>query len=118
MIKPISDFILVKELDITEEKVEGMVVLETSVSENTDSRLKKFLVVEISDGYKVPYSDTERYINKDIKPGSIVLMDKFAGKKFIENGTEFILVREAEIQAVFTKDVEVQDKVMKMKEED
>ena len=33
MIKPISDFILVKELDITEEKVEGMVVLETSVSE-------------------------------------------------------------------------------------
>ena len=104
MIKPISDFILVKELDTLEEKTDGMVVLETAVSENSDSRLKKYEVIAISDGYKVPYSDEERKINKDIKPGAIIYMDKFAGKKFIEDGIEYILVRESEVHAVIKEE--------------
>ena len=101
MIKPINDFILLKEFDDYQEKVVGAVVLETSTSQEADSRLKRYEVIDISDGYINPHTDSTRTIDNNIKPGSIVIMDKYSGKKIIdEDGTEYILVREAEIQGI------------------
>lgn len=100
MIKPINDFILLKEIDEYQEKTIGSIVVETSTSEDSETRLKKFEVVEISDGYINPQTNSKRKINEKIKPGTIVIMDKFSGKKVIDNSTEYILVREAEIQGI------------------
>ncbi|WP_299996589.1 hypothetical protein [uncultured Clostridium sp.] len=100
MLKPLNDFILVKEIEELQEKVVKGIIIETTTSEESDTRLKKFEVVEVSDGYVNPHTNTERKINEKIKPGSKVIIDKFSGKKVIYDSTEYILVREAEIQAV------------------
>lgn len=101
MIKPINDYILLKEIDDYQEKKIGSFVLEANNSEESDTRLKKFEVVAISDGYLNTSTNTHRDINSNIKVGSYVIMDKFSGKKFIDSdGSEFILVREAEIQGI------------------
>lgn len=100
MLKPLNDFILVKEIEELQEKVIKGIVIETTTSDDTETRLKKFEVVDVSDGYVNPHTNTERKINEKIKPGSKVIIDKFSGKKVIYDSTEYILVREAEIQAV------------------
>lgn len=100
MLKPLNDFILVKEIEELQEKVVKGIVIETTTSDESETRLKKFEVVEVSDGYVNPHTNTERKINEKIKPGSKVIIDKFSGKKVIYDSTEYILVREAEIQAV------------------
>lgn len=100
MLKPVNDFILLKELDEQEEKKIGNFVLEAPNPQEADTRLKKYEVVAISDGYINPHTNTERTINEKIKPGVKVILDKFSGKKVIDNNEEFYLVREAEIQAI------------------
>lgn len=100
MLKPINDFVLLKEINDQEEKKIGDFVLEVSNPEDGDVRLKKYEVVAISDGYINPQTNTERTINKKIKPGVKVILDKFSGKKVISDNEEFYLVREAEIQAI------------------
>lgn len=100
MLKPVNDFILLKEIDEVEEKTVGSFVLEAPNPQEQDARLKKYEVVAISDGYINPQTNTERTINEKIKPGVKVILDKYSGKKVINNNEEFYLVREAEIQAI------------------
>ena len=37
---------------------------------------------------------------ENIKVGSIIFMDKYSGKKVLDNGTEYILAKEAEIVGI------------------
>ncbi len=98
MIKPINDYILLKEEKTAKEQVEGSIVVSiTNENDDTASRLKRFKVIAISDGYLNPHTDKELKINEKIKVGSIIFMDKFSGKKVLDNGTEYVLAKEAEI---------------------
>ena len=60
MLKPLNDFILVKEIEELQEKVVKGIIIETTTSEESDTRLKKFEVVEVSDGYVNPHTNTEK----------------------------------------------------------
>ena len=101
MIKPINDYILLKELKQVKEQREGSVIISvTNENDDTASRLRRFEVLAVSNGYTNPYTDTEYHINKDIKVGSTIIMDKFSGKKVLDNGTEYVLAKEAEIVGI------------------
>ena len=101
MIKPINDYILLKEVKTSKEQLEGSIVVSiTKDDDETASRLKRYEVLSISDGYINPHTDKELKINENIKVGSIIFMDKYSGKKVLDNGTEYILAKEAEIVGI------------------
>ena len=101
MIKPINDYILLKEVKTSKEQLEGSIVVSiTKDDDDTASRLKRFEVLAISDGYINLHTDKELKINEKIKVGSIIFMDKYSGKKVIDNGTEYVLAKEAEIVGI------------------
>ena len=88
MIKPINDYILLKEVKTSKEQLEGSIVVSiTKDDDDTASRLKRFEVLAISDGYINLHTDKELKINEKIKVGSIIFMDKYSGKKVLDNGT-------------------------------
>jgi len=101
MIKPINDYILLKEVKTSKEQLEGSIVVSiTKDDDDTTSRLKRFEVLAISDGYINLHTDKELKINEKIKVGSIIFMDKYSGKKVLDNGTEYVLAKEAEIVGI------------------
>lgn len=101
MIKPINDYILLKEVKTSKEQLEGSIVVSiTKDDDDTASRLKRYEVLAISDGYLNPHTDKSLTINEKITVGCIIFMDKFSGKKVLDNGTEYILAKEAEIVGI------------------
>lgn len=101
MIKPINDYILLKEIKTSKEQLEGSIVVSiTKDDDDTASRLKRYEVLSISDGYVNLHTDKELKINEKIKVGSIIFMDKYSGKKVLDNGTEYVLAKEAEIVGI------------------
>lgn len=101
MIKPVNDYILLKEVKASGEQVEnGIVVSITNENDETASRLRTFEVIAITDGYINPHTDKETKINEKIKVGSKVVMDKFSGKKVLMDGIEYVMAKEVEIMGI------------------
>lgn len=101
MIKPVHDKILLKEIKDNENKTNDLGVITSVNNEDTrnNQRLIKCKVVNISDGF-IDENGNERTIDKRIKVGSTVVIDKYSGSSINDNGEDYILAKQIEVLAV------------------
>jgi len=90
-IKPLQDRILVERIE-EEETVGGIIIPDTA-----KEKPQKGKVIEVGPGRK---DDEGKTIAPDLKPGDVVLFNKYAGTEIKVEGKEYLLMREDDVMAL------------------
>lgn len=90
-IKPLQDRILVERLE-EEETVGGIIIPDTA-----KEKPQKGKIIEVGPGRK---DDEGKLIPLELKPGNVVLFNKYAGTEIKIDGKEYLLMREDDVMAL------------------
>ncbi|MEA3311261.1 MAG: co-chaperone GroES [candidate division WOR-3 bacterium] len=90
-IKPLQDRILVERVE-EEETVGGIIIPDTA-----KEKPQKGKVIEVGPGRK---DEKGKPIPLELKPGDVILFNKYAGTEIKVEGKEYLLMREDDIMAL------------------
>ncbi|TET22970.1 MAG: co-chaperone GroES [Candidatus Stahlbacteria bacterium] len=90
-IKPLQDRILVERRE-EEETVGGIIIPDTA-----KEKPQKGKVIEVGPGRK---DDKGKLIPLELKPGDVILFNKYAGTEIKIEGKEYLLMREDDVMAL------------------
>jgi chaperonin GroES len=91
-IKPLSDRVLLKRVEVKEELRGGIIIPDTAKEKPQEAE-----VVAVGDG---KLDDDGKRIPMNVKMGDIVLIGKYTGQDIKVNDIEHTIVREEEILAI------------------
>lgn len=91
-LKPLGNRILAKRLE-AEEKVKGGIIL----PDTAKKKQEKAEVIAVGTGKKDKKGNT---IPFSVKPGDVILMDKYAGQEVTIDENEFVILRSDDIIAI------------------
>jgi chaperonin GroES len=91
-LQPIGDRVLVKRLE-TEQKLKGGIILPDSAKKKQEQAE----VIAVGPGKK---NKQGQIIPMPVKPGDVILMDKYSGQELTLNDKEFVIVRADDIIAI------------------
>ena len=91
-IRPLHDRVIVKRLDVVEEKTTGGIIIPDSAKEKP----QEGKVLAIGTGKR----EDGKVIPLDVKTGDRILFAKYAGSEVKVDGEDVIILREEEILAV------------------
>lgn len=95
-IEPLGDRVVLKRLDVTEEKTAGGIVLPDTAKEKP----QEAEVVAVGPGKR---DEDGKRIALDLKVGDVVIMQKWGGTEFKLDGKEYIIVSEDDVLAKVKK---------------
>ncbi len=95
-IQPLGDRVVLKRLDVTEEKTAGGIVLPDTAKEKP----QEAEVMAVGPG---KLDDNGKRVPPDVKVGDIVITAKWGGTEFKMDGHEYLIVSEDDILAKLTK---------------
>jgi len=94
-LRPLHDRVIVKRLE-EEKKSAGGIIIPDQAAE----KLVRGEVIAVGPGKK---DDNGKNIALDVKAGDIVLFGKYSGSEVKVEGQDYLVMREDDIVAVFTK---------------
>lgn len=89
---PLHDKVLAQRA-VQDEVTDGGIVLPQSVKKEQDEAT----VIAVGDGDILPNGDVRPLA---VRPGDVIIIDKFSGQEVTYNGEEFVIVREDDIVAI------------------
>ena len=90
--RPLHDRVLIEVLD-SEEKTSGGIIIPDTAKEKP----QKGKVVAVGPGR---INDDGKTLPMPVKVGDNVVYSKYAGTEYVENGTEYLVVKESDILAI------------------
>ena len=93
-LKPLADRVIVKALEEKEKKRGGIIIPDTAKEKPQEGE-----VIAVGPG---KISDTGERIKPEVKKGDRVLYGKYSGTEVTVDGTEYLILRESDILAVWT----------------
>ena len=90
-IKPLQDRVLVERVE-EEETVGGIIIPDTA-----KEKPQKGKVIEVGQGRK---DEKGKLITLELKPGDVILFNKYAGTEIKVEGKEYLLMREDDVMAL------------------
>ena len=90
--RPLHDRVLIEVLD-SEEKTAGGIIIPDTAKEKP----QKGKVVAVGPGR---INDDGKTLPMPVKVGDNVVYSKYAGTEYVENGTEYLVVKESDILAI------------------
>src|ERR1700754_232481 len=97
-IRPLHDRIVVKRIEETESTVNGIVIPDSAKEKPQEGE-----VIAVGHGNRL---DDGKLVALDVKAGDRILFGKYSGSDTKVNGTEYIIMREDDVLAVFNKKVD------------
>lgn len=91
-VKPVGNRVIAKRLD-AEETLKGGIILPDSAKKKQETAK----VIAIGDGKK---TEDGKKIEMPVKPGDLILMDKYSGQEITIDDEEFIVVKAEDIIAI------------------
>lgn len=91
-IRPLRDRVLVKRVDVQEQRIGGIIVPDTAREKPQQAKVIATGTGRVTDDGKV--------IPLDVKAGDQVLIGKYSGTEITLDGEEYLIVREDEILGV------------------
>ncbi|EQB62709.1 MAG: hypothetical protein RBG1_1C00001G0288 [candidate division Zixibacteria bacterium RBG-1] len=91
-IKPLADRLVIRPLEEQEAKKGGIIIPDTAKEKPQQGE-----VMEIGPGRT---SDDGKKVNLEVKKGDKVLYGRYSGTEITLNGTEYLILREADVLAI------------------
>jgi chaperonin GroES len=92
-LKPLADRVIVKPLEAKEEKKGGIIIPDTAKEKPQEGE-----VISVGPG---KFSENGERIKPEVKKGDRVLYGKYSGTEVTVDGTEYLILRESDILAVY-----------------
>lgn len=93
-VRPLGDRVMVKALEEGEVKKGGIIIPDTAKEKPQEGE-----IIEIGSGR---VTEDGKTIKLEVKKGDRVLYGKYSGTEVSINGNEYLIMREADILAIFT----------------
>jgi len=92
-LKPLADRVIVEPLDDEADTSPGGIIIPDTAKEKP----QKGTIVAVGPGRT---SDDGKSVKMEVKSGDRVVYSKYAGSEYVEDGIEYLIVRESDILAV------------------